>query len=143
MKKIVSILLVLLLVASKSFADVYYENIATNKGFYIYNVAAKGYIKNNNGQMMLVNNISDASVWQFTVVGSGQATAISNEGKYITIDEMKDKLQKQYDSQKHYMNKTRKIIISVLLLVITVFAIFISSLYFTFISTFSPYNPLQ
>lgn len=86
MKKIVSILLVLLLVASKSFADVYYEDIATNKGFYIYNVAAKGYIKNNNGQMMLVTNISDASVWQFTVANGGRSTAISNEGKYIKAE---------------------------------------------------------
>lgn len=66
MKKIVTILTAFLLCASSSFADVYPETIEADKDFYIYNVAAQKYIKNNNGQMVLVATPAEASTWQFS-----------------------------------------------------------------------------
>lgn len=84
MKKILSILVVLLLVASKSFADVYFETIEAGKDFYIYNVAAKQYIKNNNGQMVLVKTPAEASTWQFS--GTSGSISVKNDSYYIKAE---------------------------------------------------------
>lgn len=83
MKKIVTILTALLLCVSSSFCDVYFETIEKNKDFYIYNVAAKKYIKNNNGQMVMVGTPAEASPWQFSGTSS---TSISNNEYYITLE---------------------------------------------------------
>ena len=90
MKKLLSILSFrILLVIGALFAcsldgfAVYFETIEANKDFYIYNVSAKKYIKNNNGQMVLVSTPAEASPWQFSGTSS---TSISNGGYYITLE---------------------------------------------------------
>ena len=83
MKKIVTILTAFLLCASSSYA-VYFETIEKNKDFYIYNVAAKKYIKNNNGQMVLVATPAEASTWQFS--GTSGNVTIKNGNYYIKAE---------------------------------------------------------
>ena len=84
MKKILTILTALLLCASSSFCDVYFETIEKNKDFYIYNVAAKKYIKNNNGQMVLVSTPAEASPWQFS--GTSGDITVKNDSYYIKAE---------------------------------------------------------
>lgn len=84
MKKIVTILTALLLCASSSFCDVYFETIEKNKDFYIYNVAAKKYIKNNSGQMVLVATPAEASTWQFS--GTSGSISVKNDSYYIKAE---------------------------------------------------------
>ena len=83
MKKIVTILTALLLSVSSTFA-VYFETIEKNKDFYIYNVAAKKYIKNNNGQMVLVSTPAEASPWQFS--GTSGSISVKNDSYYIKAE---------------------------------------------------------
>lgn len=83
MKKIVTILTALLLCVSSTFA-VYFETIEKNKDFYIYNVAAKKYIKNNNGQMVLVADPAEASTWQFS--GTSGSVSVKNGSYYILAE---------------------------------------------------------
>lgn len=61
----------------------YYEEIVKNQDFYIYNVANGKYLQNNNGGLVLVNNITDASAWQFSNT-SGSVT-VKNGNHYLEI----------------------------------------------------------
>lgn len=90
MKKILSInslrtlaVVGLLFVCSLNSFAVYYETIEANKDFYIYNVSAKKYIKNNNGQLVMTE-LSDASTWQFSAT-SGSIT-VKNGSYYILAE---------------------------------------------------------
>ena len=60
---------------------VYFETIEANKDFYIYNVSAKKYIKNNNGQLVMTE-LSDASTWQFS--GTSGSVSVKNGSYYIS-----------------------------------------------------------
>ena len=90
MKKILSVLSFrTLLVVGALFAcslngfAVYFEEIKAGKDFYIYNKSVKKYIKNNNGQMTMVN-LSEASPWQFSAT-SGSIT-VKNGSYYILAE---------------------------------------------------------
>lgn len=61
----------------------YDEAIVANQDFYIYNVANGKYLQNNNGGLVLVNNITDASAWQFSNT-SGSVT-VKNGNHYLEI----------------------------------------------------------
>lgn len=61
----------------------YDEAIEANKDFYIYNVANGKYLQNNNGGLVLVDNITDASAWQFSNT-SGRVT-VKNSNHYLEI----------------------------------------------------------
>ena len=66
-----------------SFA-VYFETIEANKDFYLYNVSAKKYVQNNNGQLVMVTGLSDASTWQFS--GISGSVSVKNGSHYILAD---------------------------------------------------------
>ena len=90
MKKILMILSVrayaialCVLVGAQSVFAVYFETIEKNKDFYIYNVAAKKYIKNNNGQLVMTE-LSDASTWQFS--GTSGSVSVKNGSYYILAE---------------------------------------------------------
>lgn len=59
------------------------EAIVANQDFYIYNVANGKYLQNNNGGLVLVDNITDASAWQFSNT-SGRVT-VKNSNHYLEI----------------------------------------------------------
>lgn len=87
MKKILSVLSFrTLLVVGALFAcslngfAVYFEEIKAGKDFYIYNKSVKKYIKNNNGQMTMVN-LSDASPWIFS--DTSGSISVKNGSHYI------------------------------------------------------------
>ena len=71
------------LVGAQSVFAVYFEAIEKNKDFYIYNVAAQKYIKNNNGQMTMVN-LSEASTWQLS--GTSGSVSVKN-GSHCILTE--------------------------------------------------------
>ena len=90
MKKILMILSVrayaialCVLVGAQSVFAVYFEAIEKNKDFYIYNVDAQKYIKNNNGQMTMVD-LSEASTWQLS--GTSGSVTVKNGSHYIKAE---------------------------------------------------------
>lgn len=90
MKKILSInslrtlaVVGLLFVCSLNSFAVYFETIEANKDFYLYNVSAQKYIKNNNGQLVMTE-LSGASTWQFSAT-SGSIT-VKNGSYYILAE---------------------------------------------------------
>lgn len=87
MKKILMILSVrayaialCVLLGAQSVFAVYFETIEANKDFYIYNVSAKKYIKNNNGQLVMTD-LSNASTWQFSRTSGN--VSVKNGSHYI------------------------------------------------------------
>ena len=73
-----------LFVGAHSAFAVYFEAIEKNKDFYIYNVDAQKYIKNNNGQMTMMPNLSEASTWQFS--GTSGSITVKNGNYYILAE---------------------------------------------------------
>ena len=61
----------------------YDEAIIANQEFYIYNVANGKYLQNNNGGLILVNDIADASSWKFS--GTSGDVTVENGSYYLTI----------------------------------------------------------
>ena len=90
MKKILMILSIrayaialCVLVGAQSVFAVYFETIEAGKDFYIYNVYAEKYIKNNNGQMTMTA-LTDASPWQFS--GTSGSITVKNGSYYIKAE---------------------------------------------------------
>ena len=61
----------------------YDEAIVANQDFYIYNVANGKYLQNNNGGLVLVDNITDASAWQFS--NTSGRVIVKNSNHYLEI----------------------------------------------------------
>lgn len=61
----------------------YNEEINATQEFYIYNVANGKYLQNNNGGLVLVENIADASAWQFS--GTSGSITVKNGDHYLEI----------------------------------------------------------
>lgn len=71
------------LVGMQSVFAVYFEEIKAGEDFYIYNKSVKKYIKNNNGQLVMVD-LSDASAWQFS--GTSGSVSVKNGSYYILAE---------------------------------------------------------
>ena len=84
MKKILTILTAFLLCASNSFAY-YDEAIATNKEFYIYNVATKRYIGLSGSNVVLESSIDKAATWKFNGTNVNNLSLKNGDRNYLQI----------------------------------------------------------